>query len=210
VFRDTRYTPDTGAWGLGTVSGYPCAGDVSSLFGAIDMAEHAAGHNGTDIAAASGTPICAPCDMVITDVFSLDVQSTVPLFAQIKEWFGNSVWGIFTGPDGNQYRTMFAHMESSPVVREEQSVSAGTILGYVGSTGLSTGPHLHWTVGPASNRWLARGAGNFEALNWAASGDAPEVQVTQQPNYDVNALTDALNKVQAAINDLRVKIDGMR
>ena len=73
LFPNTRYDPVGGAWGLGTVTGYPCSGDVSSLFGATDMDLHAEGHNGTDIAAGQGTPILAPCDMLITDVFSLDV-----------------------------------------------------------------------------------------------------------------------------------------
>ena len=162
LFPNTRYDPVGGAWGLGTVTGYPCNGDVSSLFGATDMDLHAEGHNGTDIAAPYGTPILAPCDMVITDVFSMDVVSTDPMFQQIKDLFGNSVWATI----GDDWRVMFAHMSESPRVFEGQSVSAGTTLGYVGSTGQSTGPHLHWTLGPMDNRWLARGAGNVEVLNY--------------------------------------------
>lgn len=216
MFKHTKYTPSVGVFGLGTVEGYPCAGDVSSMFGAIDMAEHASGHNGTDIAAPEGTPIFAPCDMTITDVFSLDVQSTVPMFAQIKEWFGNSVWGIFTAEDGETYRTMFAHMSHAPSVLEQANVKAGDLLGYVGSTGLSTGPHLHWTVGPSGNRWLARGNGNFEALSVCSYEDQPApvaeeppVAVpTERPNVEV--LTDALNQVQKAINELRTTIEGLR
>lgn len=166
LFPNTRYDPVGGAWGLGTVTGYPCAGDVSSLFGATDMDLHAEGHNGTDIAAGQGTAILAPCDMLITDVFSLDVVSTDPLFQQIKDLFGNSVWATIGLSDGTGYRTMFAHLSEAPSVAEGQAVEAGTVLGYVGSTGQSTGPHLHWTLGPMENRWLARNAGNVEVLDY--------------------------------------------
>ena len=174
LFPTTRYDPVGGAWGLGTVTGLPCAGDVSSLFGATDMDLHAEGHNGTDIAAGQGTAILAPCDMLITDVFSLDVVSTDPLFQQIKDLFGNSVWATIGLSDGTGYRTMFAHLSEAPSVAEGQAVEAGTVLGYVGSTGMSTGPHLHWTLGPMDNRWLARNAGNVEVLDYCDQGQPLE------------------------------------
>ena len=145
LFPNTRYDPVGGAWGLGTVTGYPCSGDVSSLFGATDMDLHDEGHNGTDITAGQGTAILAPCDMLITDVFSLDVVSTDPLFQQIKDLFGNSVWATIGLSDGTGYRTMFAHLaEPATSLVEGTEVSEGTFIGYVGTTGLSTGPHLHW------------------------------------------------------------------
>ena len=185
LFSNTRYTPDGGGWNLGTVTGYPCSGDVSSKFGATDMAEHAQGHNGTDIAAAHGTPIFAPCEMIITDVFSLAVQSTDPLFQQIKDLFGNSVWATI----GDNWRMMFAHMADPPVVTEGTMVDAGVLLGFVGSTGLSTGPHLHWVLGPIENRFLARDNGNVEVLDYCAT--VPQ---------DNTALTTALQDAHAAID----------
>ena len=45
--------------------------------------------------------------------------------------------------NGNTYSTLYAHMNSAPVVSVGQNVSKGQVLGYVGSTGNSTGNHLH-------------------------------------------------------------------
>ena len=58
-------------------------------------------------------------------------------------------WGyyvqVYHGKDdnGNSYSTLYAHMNSAPIVSVGQSVSKGQRLGYVGSTGNSTGNHLH-------------------------------------------------------------------
>ena len=199
LFPDTKYHWSSGAWGLGTVTGYPCNGDVSSLFGANDMDLHSEGHNGTDIAAGQGTPILAPCDMVITDVFSLDVVSTDPLFQQIKDLFGNSVWATI----GDDWRVMFAHMYGPPRVFEGQSVSAGTVLGNVGSTGMSTGPHLHWVLGPASNRWLGRGNGNVEVLDYCEEQQA----VAFTPTGSGLIVEDKHAVAIKAIQDARAALD---
>jgi len=201
LFPATKYDPVGGAWGLGTVTGYPCNGDVSSLFGATDMAEHdnEGGHNGTDIAAGQGTAILAPCDMVITDVFSMDVVSTDPMFQQIKDLFGNSVWATI----GDDWRVMFAHMSESPRVFEGQSVSAGMTLGYVGSTGQSTGPHLHWVLGPMSNRWLARGAGNVDVLDYCDQ----EQPLAFAPTGSGHIVEDRHATAVKAIQDARAALD---
>lgn len=211
LFPNTRYTPGVGGWGLGAVEGFPVAGDVSSLFGARDMAEHAAGHNGTDIACPFWTPILAPCDMLITDVFSLAIQSTDPLYQQIKSWFGNSVWGLLTDADGKQWRTMFAHMVQPPEVREGAYVAAGTVLGYVGATGMADGPHLHWTLGPAENRWLARDMGNVEALDYCATGGPNTAAPPATPApVAPSAAQRALDAVLSAQESLRVAESALR
>jgi murein DD-endopeptidase MepM/ murein hydrolase activator NlpD len=46
---------------------------------------------------------------------------------------------------GNGYKTLYGHM-SSIAVSNGQTVSQGETIGYVGSTGVSTGPHCHYEV----------------------------------------------------------------
>ncbi len=87
-----------------------------------------AGHSGIDIAAATGTPIYAANGGPI-------------LYSGWNNWgYGRTVV-IGHGP----WSTLYGHM-SSIAVRCGQSVYAGQVIGYVGSTGNSSGPHLHFEI----------------------------------------------------------------
>ena len=86
-------------------------------------------HTGIDFAAAIGTPIYATADGTIEEVsvrFSGYGKMVV-----IDHGFG--------------YKTRYAHMHDF-VVRNGQNVKRGELIGYVGNTGLSTAPHLHYEV----------------------------------------------------------------
>lgn len=86
-------------------------------------------HTGIDFAAAIGTPIYATADGVID---KLDVSfSGYGKMLEIDHGFG--------------YRTRYAHMHGF-AVRHGQKVKRGDLIGYVGDTGLSTAPHLHYEV----------------------------------------------------------------
>lgn len=89
------------------------------------------GHRGTDFAAPGNTPIYAIADGIVTD-------------ATYHYSWGNYVQ-VYHGKDdsGNTYSTLYAHMISAPSVGAGQTVTKGQLLGYVGSTGNSTGNHLH-------------------------------------------------------------------
>ena len=89
------------------------------------------GHRGTDYAAPGGTEIYA-------------VRGGVVTAAAYHYSWGYYVQ-VYHGKDdnGNSYSTLYAHMNSAPIVSVGQSVSKGQRLGYVGSTGNSTGNHLH-------------------------------------------------------------------
>ena len=132
-----------------SVTGFPVAGVITSMFGARDIEEHAAGHSGVDIASDLGTPVRAPAAGVVQDVFSLAIAGA-PWAQAWKQVFGNSV--IISHGD---YVTL-AHFADPPSVYEGQPVAAGDVLGCVGATGEATGPHLHWGMAPASNGYLQR------------------------------------------------------
>lgn len=85
-------------------------------------------HHGVDLPAAQGTPVGAALPGVVS-------------FAGETPGYGNII--VVDHPDGLQ--TAYAHCATVDV-REGQSVDAGTIIGTVGSTGRSTGSHLHLEV----------------------------------------------------------------
>lgn len=100
-------------------------------------------HNGTDIAAPAGTPILAAADGMVTIANGLD------------PWGGS--YGYHVKIDhGNGYETLYAHC-SAICVTAGQQVSQGEVIGYVGSTGNSTGNHLHFEVWQGGQRTDAMG-----------------------------------------------------
>ena len=87
-------------------------------------------HRGTDFAAPEGTPIMASGDGVITKA----------------GWCGGG-GNCVKIKHNRTYQTVYAHMKNfSNVAIPGNRVKQGQIIGYVGSTGLSTGPHLHYEV----------------------------------------------------------------
>ena len=87
-------------------------------------------HRGTDFAAPSGTPIMASGTGTITRA----------------RWCGGG-GNCVKIKHNSTYETVYAHMKSfAKGVKEGRKVKQGQIIGYVGSTGLSTGPHLHYEV----------------------------------------------------------------
>ncbi|WP_428241310.1 peptidoglycan DD-metalloendopeptidase family protein [Gynuella sp.] len=85
-------------------------------------------HKGTDYAAPSGTPIKAAGDGKIT-------------YAGKKGGYGN----VVVIQHGQRYSTYYAHMRAfAKSTRSGKMVKQGQIIGYVGMTGLATGPHLHY------------------------------------------------------------------
>lgn len=85
-------------------------------------------HGGIDMASSTGTPIYAALDGTVTAV-------------GYNATYGNYV--IITHHSG--YKTLYGHMKST-ACRKGNFVYTNTVIGYVGSTGMSTGPHLHFTV----------------------------------------------------------------
>jgi len=85
-------------------------------------------HKGVDYAAATGTPIKATGDGRVVHVGR-------------KGGYGNTV----VIKHGQTYQTLYAHMSRyASGLRAGSNVSQGQVIGYVGATGLATGPHLHY------------------------------------------------------------------
>ncbi len=85
-------------------------------------------HGGIDMAISSGTPIYPALEGKVTAV-------------GYNATYGNYV--IITHHSG--YKTLYGHMKST-ACKKGNFVYTNTVIGYVGSTGMSTGPHLHFTV----------------------------------------------------------------
>ena len=85
-------------------------------------------HRGLDISTAMGTPVVAPADGVVT-------------YIGRKVDFGN----ILSLDHGYGYLTRYGH-NSKIIVRAGQQVRRGQVIAFVGNTGKSTGPHLHYEV----------------------------------------------------------------
>jgi murein DD-endopeptidase MepM/ murein hydrolase activator NlpD len=85
-------------------------------------------HKGVDLAAPTGTPVFATADGIVSRA---DRFSSYGLYISLQH--------------GAELETRYAHM-SRLAVAAGQRVSKGDIIGYVGSTGRSTGPHLHYEV----------------------------------------------------------------
>ena len=87
-------------------------------------------HRGTDFAAPEGTPIMASGDGVVTKA----------------SWCGGG-GNCVKIRHNSSYSTVYAHMSKfAKNIRKGKRVKQGQVIGYVGSTGKSTGPHLHYEV----------------------------------------------------------------
>lgn len=138
AIRAVRLVPDgtqpqsapdlTAASVPGRATGLPVEGRHTSPFG---MRRHPITgvwklHDGTDLAAACGTPVVAPISGVVTRAYHHAAYG----------------WRVFLDHGGGLV-TAYNHLPSTEV-RVGQSIAGGQLLGHVGTTGLLTGCHLHW------------------------------------------------------------------
>ena len=106
---------------------WPARGEVSSPFGLRWNGSDF--HPGIDIANDFGTPIVATADGIVTDA----------------GWNAGGYGNKVDIDHGNGIMTRYGHAQSI-VVRPGQQVRRGQIIAYMGSTGFSTGPHVHYEV----------------------------------------------------------------
>ena len=87
-------------------------------------------HRGTDFVAPSGTPIYAPAKGVIK-------------YTKTLNGYGNVIYL----KHGSELLTVYAHLSNfAKGLKPGKRISKGALIGYVGSTGASTGPHLHYEI----------------------------------------------------------------
>ena len=121
--------------GLGAFNGaklplWPLSGPITSGFGA----RWGGFHNGLDIAAPKYTPILAAAGGQVVTVGK-------PYLA-----YGDTATVVIIA-HGYNFSTLYGHLDDGPKpppVRVGQTVAAGQIIGYVGMTGWTTGPHVHF------------------------------------------------------------------
>jgi len=139
---------------------------ITQYFGYTKFALENAGvykndmHNGVDLGAPTGTKIYAPLTGTVRAVGNTD------LVPGCYSW-GN--WALIDHPNG--LSTLYAHMSWNGVTAG-QKLNTGDLIGYVGSTGYATGPHLHFTV-YASQAVQVKQFSEFKAVTGCGAALSP-------------------------------------
>ena len=107
---------------------WPTSGEITTYFGEVDRLSPR-GHSGLDIAAPEGTPVVAADDGEILKAY----------------WNEDGYGGLVIVGHPSGYETWYGHLDRFDVEKGDQ-VKRGQELGLMGSTGFSTGPHLHFEV----------------------------------------------------------------
>ncbi|MDQ3808865.1 MAG: M23 family metallopeptidase, partial [Chloroflexota bacterium] len=107
---------------------WPCRGQITTYFGEASPFSPR-GHSGLDIAASTGSPILAADDGQVVKAY----------------WDQDGYGGLIIIAHPSGYETWYAHL-SGIGVEAGQTVTRGARIGDMGSTGYSTGSHLHFEV----------------------------------------------------------------
>lgn len=121
--------PGDEGFGTGFVTHRPLPKGSHSLYRNYWKKRGKRRHKGIDMPAPAGTPISSVADGVVTAAYKSDTYG----------------WVVFI-KHANGMESRYAHMARRPAVRQGQRVSGGQYLGPVGSTGRSTGNHLHFEI----------------------------------------------------------------
>ncbi|GGJ75160.1 hypothetical protein GCM10010123_01410 [Pilimelia anulata] len=100
-------------------------------------------HNGTDLGAARGTPIRAAAAGIVKVATCQTTPTSWGCNRDGSPSIGGCGWYVDIAHQGGII-TRYCHMLTPPTVRAGQTVTAGQLLGIVGTSGNSSGPHLHF------------------------------------------------------------------
>ena len=111
---------------------------ITQYFGytqfALSGAYNGNAHNGIDLGAPTGTTLYAALSGIVRNIGNTD---------EVPGCYSWGKWILIDHPNG--LSTLYSHLSHIGVVNG-QKVNTGDVIGYVGNTGYSTGPHLHFTV----------------------------------------------------------------
>ena len=165
------------AGGIGYGLSVPVAGTLTSGFGprVHPVLHQARAHNGVDWAAPTGTPVRAAASGKVTRMGD-------------GGGYGNVVY--VDHADGMQ--TRYAHLSGfAPGLKQGATVAAGDLVGQVGTTGLSTGPHLHFEL------WL--GGKPVDPLGAGTGDGAVGALVARIVTVESAGRADAANPLSTAL-----------
>ena len=158
----------------GTIMGNPV---LTSEYGKMRGSK---AHGGTDIGAESGSPLVAVADAEVVDVGLLSGGSGDP-----------GGWGNFVVYKENSgLHHLYGHMLEKDIAQIGQKVKSGEMVGRTGSTGRSSGPHLHWETGTGWTGGVLTGKSdplshyNFKAPYTAGAGGVKLSPSTEPSNLD--------------------------
>lgn len=139
-------------------------------------------HNGADIIGIGKGPfyIEAPYDGTVLKA----TKSTAA-----GGGFGNYVI-LLHKINGKFYTTLYAHLKDGSIkVKPKQKVEAGTVLGIMGTTGMSTGVHLHWEMWAGKKHgWSADGSGFVNAVKFFKALIAQEKELEAAPKATADSV----------------------
>ena len=194
--------------------GLPVPGRITDWYGRKRELSNGKGHTGNDIANSEGTPICAPMAGSVDSVYHAKENPTA---GSMEYYFGNAVVLKHSDPDSGDFLgySMYSHFAEAPQVGAGDDVQQGQVLGVMGSTGLSTGPHLHWSCTVNNNRWLTRAGGLNDTFSFLDTGEHDEAkdQNMSAKQKDIDArqkqANDLQDAVQSMFNDLIDEAQGL-
>ncbi len=132
IMEDSVGAGTTGDWlrAAAAPTLWPVQGPLTGHFGqrSDPFSGEGAFHRGVDISSLYGTPVIAPADGIVR-------------YADLMNGYGRSV----VIDHGNSITTLYGHL-SGFAVAPGQTIRRGDTIGYVGLSGRSTGPHLHYEV----------------------------------------------------------------
>jgi murein DD-endopeptidase MepM/ murein hydrolase activator NlpD len=142
IYQMTALSKDrAGRFGAASVKGFarPTKGKLSQGFGCTGYATNPRKgsckhfHDGVDIAAPTGSKVKASADGFVA-------------YVGWSPWdTGDRAYIVIIG-HANGYESVYAHLQPKRKVRAGQKIKRGQVIGTIGMTGLTTGPHVHWEV----------------------------------------------------------------